>query len=570
MPVSELRRDARTLWTSVRSSGRDGFALLALTAVEVATLLAVPGALAAAVDAISGGGSSGNAIALVCVVLVLGSAAGAGTVVLEKRAQVSGTLLLRRRLVRHLLRLDLGTFRRYGTGDLLGRISQSAVMTASAVTALAGLLVSAVTSIAGLVLLVLLDVRLGLIVLAAAPLIWWQAGLLLRRMSANTTEYQTRQGELTGHFTEAIRGARTIRASGTAAREVDRVVAGLPALTAAGHEFWRVLRTAAFRVNLVMPLLQVAVLAVAGHSVLHGRMTAGELLAAQGYFGYAVGMFQQTMVLGRVARALGSATMVAEVLAEPARRTGTRTLPPGPGALSLRGVRVSPVFDSLDADFPPGVAIAIVGRSGAGKSTLTEVAGGLLVPEAGEIRLDGVPLTELRPGELSRAVTYAFEKPVLHGETVADAIGHADRPATGEQVERALRVSAAADFVHRLPDGTGTRRSRLALSGGELQRLGLARAAWRDARVVVLDDATSSLDTATEAEVTAALDRALRGRTRLIVAHRAATAAAADLVAWLDGGRIRALAPHRELLRDPDYRALFGLRQPAVAVADVS
>lgn len=216
------------------------------------------------------------------------------------------------------------------------------------------------------------------------------------------------------------------------------------------------------------------------------------------------------------------------------------------------------VLDHLDLDLPGGTTLALVGRSGTGKSTLAAVAGGLLDPDEGEVLLDGVPLRHADPDQLRAAVGYAFECPALLGENIADAIGYADRPAGSDDIERAVQRAEAHDFVTRLPAGYRTPLRELRLSGGELQRLGLARAICHSVRLIVLDDAMSSLDTATESRVAHAMDGALAGKTRLIVAHRAATAARADLVAWLDEGCIRVLAPHRDLWYSrPDYRALF-------------
>ncbi|MGH3930851.1 MAG: ATP-binding cassette domain-containing protein, partial [Pseudonocardiaceae bacterium] len=142
---------------------------------------------------------------------------------------------------------------------------------------------------------------------------------------------------------------------------------------------------------------------------------------------------------------------------------------------------------------------------------------------------------------------------------VHDMIAYARPTASRADVTAAATIAQADRFIRSLPAGYDTPLTQTPLSGGELQRLGLARAILIDARVLILDDATSSLDTATEVKVTQALQQVFTGRTSLVVAHRAATAARADLVAWLDAGRIRALAPHLALWPDPDYRAVFAL-----------
>jgi ATP-binding cassette subfamily B protein len=156
----------------------------------------------------------------------------------------------------------------------------------------------------------------------------------------------------------------------------------------------------------------------------------------------------------------------------------------------------------------------------------------------------------------------------LLGATIHDMIAYGRPGASRAEVEAAAGVAQADRFIRLLPKGYDTPLAQAPMSGGELQRLGLARAILTRARIIVLDDATSSLDTATEAKVAEALARVLAGRTSLVVAHRAMTAARADLVAWLDAGRIRALAPHLALWSDPSYRAVFTVGVDT-AVADV-
>ncbi|MCL6675130.1 ATP-binding cassette domain-containing protein, partial [Streptomyces panaciradicis] len=221
-----------------------------------------------------------------------------------------------------------------------------------------------------------------------------------------------------------------------------------------------------------------------------------------------------------------------------------------------RGERT--VLDGLGLVVPGGTTLAVVGGSGSGKSLLAALAGRLTDPDAGEILLDGVPLRELSHDELRRAVGYAFERPALLGTTIEDAIALGRSSPSPARVREAARTAHADDFVRRLPQGYGTPCTDAPRSGGESQRLGLARAFAHGGRLLVLDDALSSLDTVTEARIAQALSAHDSGGTRLLIAHRAATAARADAVAWLDGGRVRAVGPHAELWREAAYRAVFG------------
>ncbi|GAA2261412.1 hypothetical protein GCM10010104_68600 [Streptomyces indiaensis] len=190
---------------------------------------------------------------------------------------------------------------------------------------------------------------------------------------------------------------------------------------------------------------------------------------------------------------------------------------------------------------------------------MAEAVGARLAdPDGGEILLDGVPLRELGHDDLRGAVGYAFARPALLGGTVEQAIGLGLAAPSPARVRKAARTARADDFVRRLPYGYGTPVADAPRSGGESQRLGLARAFAHGGRLLILDDALSSLDTVTERHITDALLGDGPGTTRLLVAHRGATAACADAVAWLDGGRVRAVGRHEELWRLPEYRAVFG------------
>ncbi|HEX2301868.1 MAG TPA: ABC transporter ATP-binding protein, partial [Pseudonocardiaceae bacterium] len=237
---------------------------------------------------------------------------------------------------------------------------------------------------------------------------------------------------------------------------------------------------------------------------------------------------------------------------------GQRELPAGPGLLEFRQVSVRAdgvtLLDQVDLVVPGGSAVALVGRSGAGKSVLAAVAARLRDPDEGQVLLDGVPLGELSHQALRSAVSCAFERPALVGGTVADAIGMG---LDIDRVRTAAHATHAHEFVSRLPQGYDTMLADAPMSGGEAQRLGLARA-WHAQRLLVLDDATSSLDMVTEMQISRTLTTDHGRRTRLIVTHRVSTAARADLVVWLENGRVRAVGSHQHLWEDPAFREVFG------------
>jgi ATP-binding cassette subfamily B protein len=276
----------------------------------------------------------------------------------------------------------------------------------------------------------------------------------------------------------------------------------------------------------------------------------------------------------RLVRSRAAALRVAEILDEPPLRHGAARAPAGGGRIEFRGVTACaagrPVLAGIDLVIAEGAFVAVVGRSGSGKSLLAALAGRLVDPDEGEVRLDGVALPELGRRELRREVGYGFERPVLIGDTLADAIASGTEIASREEVVAAARAARADDFIRRMPAGYDTRLADAPMSGGEVQRVGLARTFAHARRVVVLDDVAASLDTVTEHHIGAVLTGELAGRTRIIVAHRASTAARADAVVWLQDGAIRAYAPHEVLWRDARYRALFEVHDEPVAALAAS
>jgi ATP-binding cassette subfamily B protein len=551
----------RLLLRCVRAAGPPAAALAVACLAGAATELALPLAIGRTVDAVLDGGPSASRWLILAAALI--AVAAATDVVSEPAAQLSNaraTAWLRRRLVSHLLSLAVPTAQRYPVGDLVARlVSQSADAGSSGGAVVLGL-VSVVPPVGSLIALALINPWLGLtFVLGLAALTVLLRGFVTRAGSANRG-YQQAQSSLAARLTEALGGSRTIAAAGTVESEIRRVLRPLPELRANGMGTWSALATAAGSTALLAPLTQVAVIAVGGVLLGAGRLTPGDLLAAIQYAALGAGLGAVLTTLNRLVRARAGAGRAAELLAEPSVDYGPRHLPAGSGELRLSHVTVRmgdhAVLDDVDLTVPAGTTVAVVGRSGAGKSMLAAVAGRLCEPDDGVVLLDGVPLPTFTRAALAAAIGYGFAKPELVGATVGDAIAMGRPTARGPFVRSAAAAASIDGFVTRLPRGYDTSLADAPMSGGEAQRLGLARALFGN-RLLILDDATSSVDTVTEARIGAALTRAAPGRTRLVVTHRRATAARADLVAWLADGRLQALAPHAVLWANPGYRAVF-------------
>lgn len=558
-----VTRPTRALLRSAtRHSGARCAALCAVTTAATGAALVLPAVLGRTVDLLLAHAPAGRWVwCSAGLVLLLALLDGCASV-LGGTVDARATAWLRGRVTAHVLTAGPRAAERFGSGDLVARLVGNAAQAGTAPGAVAALLAALAAPVGGVVALALIAPWPAAVLLAGAPVLVFLLRALARDTSQCVTRYQQVQGGIAAALAEAVGGFRTIRAAGTADRETARILRPLPELSAAGHRMWRVQGRAAAQAVAVAPLLHLGVVAVAGVLLTRNRLSVGEVLAVSRYAVLATGVGVLVGQLAALTRARAAAGRLGEVLAVPALRHGARTLPPGPGHLELRGVTARragrTVLDAVDLVVPGGTTLAVVGRSGTGKSLLAALAGRLADPDEGAVLLDGIPLRDLTHGALRSAVAYAFERPVLLGTTIADTIAFGLDAPCPSRVREAARRARADDFVRRLPDGYATPCADAPRSGGESQRLGLARAFAHGGRLLILDDALSSLDTITEHHITQALLAQDTRPTRLLIAHRAATAARADAVVWLDGGRLRAVGTHAELWRDPEYRAVFG------------
>ncbi|MET7637205.1 ABC transporter ATP-binding protein [Streptomyces sp. NPDC005438] len=553
----------RLLATATARAG-GWFALATVAAVSAAAAtLALPTALADALDAVVQDRSTRPPVTWLALVVVVLAVSGAVRAWAAGAYDAVTVAWLRRGLATRALAAGVPGQRRFPAGDLGSRMVGSCAQAGQAGFAIVSMALSLLTSLGALVALWLVDWRLGTAFVLGVPPAVLVIRVFMNRGTKVFGEYQETQARISALLLEATTGSRTIGAAGTVRDEIGRVLKPLPDLARTGHRTWMLQRDTAWQLNLLLPEVQVLVLAVGGYALVQGDLTAGELTAVVGYTSLALGLIDQVESLFVLSMAAAGARRVAEVIDQPVPTPGhlDRTPSPQAASVTLRQVTVQgddgPVLHDIDLHLPAGDTLALVGRSGAGKSTLAALFGRLRDPDRGQVLIAGHPVEDLSPRALRRTVGYAFEKPALLGETLRDTLLLADPDAPDARLTAAARAARVDGFVRGLPEGYHTPLSEVRLSGGEIQRLGLARALVQDAAVVVLDDATSSLDMATEAEVDAAMTAAWAGRTRVVVAHRASTAARADLVGWLEDGRLRGLAPHRRLWENPDYRALF-------------
>lgn len=535
--------------------------VVAQTAATV-IVLAGPAAAARAVDAIAAGRPAGSAIAVVGALIAAGLVASTAAKFTAAWRTASVTQHARDVALRRLVASGPGGRRSLPAGEMANRVNVDIPAIAGMLTMTTSVALSALSAAVALTALFLLDWAIGLAFLLVAPL----AFVVIRRFVVDSRDlyarYRQAQDGIAGRLVDAVAGARTICVCGTTRREVARVTAGLPELESAGRRLWAVQRTVVASAAMLLPAVLVTVLLAAGLSLHAGRIGPGGLVAAGAYTVIALGVLDVIDSLGALSQLRVSTRRVAELAAcHPVRygsrdRLGTRSPTIAMHQVTIRG-DTRPILDRLDVTLPAGSKTALVGPSGSGKSTAAAVIGRLREPDGGWVTLDGVPVTALTARELRHVITYAFDRPARLGRTLRDLAGLGSPGLGADELAAAARMARADGFVARLPLGWDTPVRHAPLSGGEWQRLGLTRAVARSATVVILDDATASLDSATQASVLAAVDDIAAGRTVLTVTHQAAVAAWADQVVWLDAGRVRATGPHDQLWAHSEYRSIF-------------
>ncbi|MEA2440551.1 MAG: ATP-binding cassette, subfamily bacterial, partial [Thermoleophilaceae bacterium] len=477
---------------------------------------------------------------------------------------------LRNRMYRHLQSLELAFFDEQQTGQLMSR----STVDLQAVRFFLGyglifILQSFVTILVAAAVMLALNVELGLLALAPAPLIFIVAFRYGRKNRPASQEVQQRIAELTAEVEENVGGIRLVKAFAREERQLGRV------RNKAARVFQQSMvstRLRAFYNPFIgfLPNLGLAVvLLVGGRQAVNGQITIGEFVAFYGYVQVLVGPVRMLgIALGMAQRAVASGARVFEVLDRQPQMTvpeGAPDLPAGDGHVEISGVSFvyegteEPVLDGIDLDVPAGRTIAVLGGTGSGKSTLVSLLPRLYDPTAGSVRIDGADVSGVRLESLRSQVGLVSDDPFLFSDTIRNNIAYAREDADQALVEDAARRADIHDFIAALPDGYDTLVGErgMTLSGGQRQRLAIARALVMDPRVLILDDATSSVDATTEAAIKRALRELMEGRTTFIIGHRLSTIALADEIVVLEGGRIAERGSHEELIESSElYREI--------------
>ena len=561
LPIDETeprRREARALLGSLLRPYKWTVALLAvIVVVENAARLSVPILVQRGIDhgipPLVEGGSARTLLTIVAALGVVVVVQATSRMVFLRRSGRTGQkvlLELRRRLFRHFGRLDVAFHDRYTSGRVVSRSTNDVEAIQDMLETGFDSLITAVLTLFGTAILLLtLDVKLGLMCLVAFPVLVVLVAWFHRESSKTYREVREIAALVIVQFVETMTGIKAVQAYRREPRNQEIFEDVADRYRAINERTFRLLAVFMPGVKLVGNITTGVVLLYGGYRVLNGEMTIGTLTA---FLLYLRMFFEPMQEISQFFNTFQSAASALEKLAgvlaqkpaiddpdEPRRLDAVR------GEIALQDVRFEyvagrPVLPGLDLAVPAGQTVALVGTTGAGKTTIAKLVTRFYDPTAGSVTLDGVDLRGVAQAELRHHVVMVTQENFMFGGTIADNIRFGRPEATDDEVRDAARAVGADAFIEALPEGYATDVAKRGgrLSAGQRQLVAFARAFLADPAVLILDEATSSLDIPSERMVQRALETVLADRTALVIAHRLSTVQIADRVLVLEHGRI--------------------------------
>ena len=476
---------------------------------------------------------------------------------------------LRNRMYHHLQTLELGFFDGQQTGQLMSR----STVDLGSIRFFLGyglifMMQSILTILIAASVMVAVNPLLALVAMAPMPAAIWVAFRYGRQNRPASQEVQQRIAELTAAAEENVSGVRVVKAFAQEERQLRRFNQSVRRVFDQSMVSTRLRAFYTPFIGFLPQLGLAAIILVGGRQAVNGTITVGQFVA---FYGYVVMLTSPMrtlgMALGMAQRATASGARVFEILDREPRlesRPGAPPLPDGGGRVEFRDVTFAydegePVLHGVDLEVDAGSTIAIVGGTGSGKTTLVNLIPRLYDVRDGAVLVDGADVREVDVGSLRSQIAVVSDDAFLFSASLRENIAYARPAASDEEVRLAAHRAGLADFAESLPDGYETQVGErgVSLSGGQRQRGAIARALVAEPRILILDDATSSVDATTEGRIQEAMREVMRGRTTFVIAHRLSTIALADRVVVLEAGRIVALGSHEELLEASElYREI--------------
>src|SRR2546423_414736 len=477
---------------------------------------------------------------------------------------------MRQGLYSHLVRLSFGFYDRHQTGQLMSR----ATVDLQGVRFFLGygliFFFQNILTVASVsIVLFFFEWRLALVVLGVTPFLIALAYRYSRVAHPTLREVQQKLADVATVSEENIVGVHVVKAFAQEPAEEEKFRGRSEALFAQTIRATRQRATYVPLLSFVPLLAQAAVLLFGARMVAHGSLTVGSFVPFTLSLALLVMPLRSLgMGIGQAQRATASGERIFQVLDEPeeiADKPAAVELPPGDGEIRLENVSFSylpgrPVLERIDLALDAGTTLALIGHTGSGKTTLASLVPRFYDVDTGRVLVDGVDVRDVTLASLRREIGVIPQDPFLFSTTVRENIAFGRPEMTDAEIERVARLAQAHEFVERLPQGYETviGERGITLSGGQRQRVAIARALAVDPRILILDDATASVDATTEAQIRAGLREVMSGRTTLIIAHRLSTIALADEIVVLDSGRIACRGTHDELLETSAvYREIY-------------
>jgi ATP-binding cassette subfamily B protein len=471
---------------------------------------------------------------------------------------------IRREVFAHLLKLSPGFYEITRTGEVISRLTSDTTVLENAIgSSISMALRNALNMTGALIMLLITSPKLTGLVLLGVPLVLGPIMLFGRRVRKLSRASQDRVADVGAYIDEALHEIRTVQAYGHQAQDTRLFGERVEAVFATSVR--RIVQRASLMAAVILLVFGAIgfILWVGGHDVVAGRLSGGQLSAFIFYaVMMAVGVGTISEVIGDLQRAAGATERLMELLAtesEISAPTNPVALPsPARGAIGFDNVTFyypsrldTPALRDFTLTAQPGEKLALVGPSGAGKTTVFQLLLRYYDPQQGRVLIDSVDIRTADPSDVRSRIALVPQDPVIFAASIAENVRYGRPEASDAEVEAACEMACAMEFIARMPEGLGTFLGErgVRLSGGQRQRIAIARAILADRPILLLDEATSALDAASEQMVQLALERLMRNRTTLIIAHRLATVQGADRIAVMDHGRIVDIGTHAELMR---------------------
>ncbi|HSI23950.1 MAG TPA: ABC transporter transmembrane domain-containing protein [Methylophilaceae bacterium] len=471
---------------------------------------------------------------------------------------------IRREVFAHLLKLSPGFYEVTRTGEVISRLTSDTTVLENAIgSSISMALRNALNMTGALIMLLITSPKLTGLVLLGVPLVLGPIILFGRRVRKLSRASQDRVADVGAYIDEALHEIRTVQAYGHQGQDTRLFGERVEAVFATSVR--RIVQRASLMAAVILLVFGAIgfILWVGGHDVVAGRLSGGQLSAFIFYaVMMAVGVGTISEVIGDLQRAAGATERLMELLAtepEISAPSSPVALPsPARGAIGFDNVTFYypsrldlPALRDFTLTAQPGEKLALVGPSGAGKTTVFQLLLRYYDPQQGKVLVDGVDVRIADPADVRSRIALVPQDPVIFAASIAENVRYGRPEASDAEVEAACEMACAMEFIGRMPEGLETFLGErgVRLSGGQRQRIAIARAILADRPILLLDEATSALDAASEQMVQLALERLMRNRTTLIIAHRLATVQGADRIAVMDHGRIVDIGTHAQLMR---------------------